>query len=207
MRCEGGSYKLTAQEQSGVTVTVSFVESIKAADSPTKLQYNQSSAKAAAQAADQYIATLDLGYPDGMPEPSLEEAVAGLTGSVALVGLEVNGKITALVGTVDRIKENLRMQCSLVQTAEAATKDALAGSAERILLELQLNSLRWILTQTLANAASTARVVKSVVTSVEQSLASLSYDLGADLVGIMTLNPSLLTGPLVPKGSKVSYYG
>ena len=206
-RCKGGSYRIAAQEQSGVTVTCSFVESIKAADSPTKLVYSSSNAKAAAAAADQYISDLDLGYPDGMPEPSLEESINGLTGSVSLVGLELNGKVTALIGTVDRIKDNLRSQCELVQTAEAATRDAIAGVPERILLELQLDTLRWILTQTLENAAASARVVKSVVNSVDQSLASLSYELGADIIGMMDLNPGLLLKPLVPKGSKVAFYG
>ncbi len=206
-RVADGSFRISASEQAGITVHVTFVESLKAADQPTKFSQSTGAAGAAARKCDTYMASLNLDYPDGFPDPSLEEALAGFTGQFAVAALEFSGKVTALVGTVDRIKENLRMQCEMVRNADAAVKEAVAGSVERILLELQLDTLRMILTEAAKTAAQAARPVKAHTTIGDITFPSLSLDIGADLVSLLDLNPSLIGLPFIPKGTTVKFFG
>ena len=56
-------------------------------------------------------------------------------------------------------------------------------------------------------AAQAARPVKAHTTIGDITFPSLSLDIGADLVSLLDLSPSLIGLPFIPKGTTVKFFG
>ena len=205
-RVESGSYTLTPEESGGVTVRVTWVESIKSADEPTKIVADKSNAVATAAAIDEGMALMGLDYPDGMPgDLSFEAAV----NSVFSLGTEFTHELAAaiqqVVGLSDQVFTGIQMLGSASLYVSPPFRDTTVTSPSRPDLEFAINSLRVQLASALDVAKKAGGAPKTFVTSADQSLASLSLDLGSDISSLIRLNPDTTRSPLVSKGTKILY--
>lgn len=205
-RPESGSYSISAEEQAGVTLKLTFIESLDEPDQPTKFEFSESDAVAAAKKVDENMVIFGIDYPDGFPEPSLEEAIAGFVGTVSSYSAEVTGKIANTIGTVDRIHDQVQLECEFARNSTAEHLDSIANSVARSPLELALDDLRWILKGTLDVAGQSGKAVKTFITPTDISLSSVSFLLGADLGSLIDLNPNLIGRPTVPKSTTIKYF-
>lgn len=202
------SYTITSKSTAGVVVKVSFVESINSADEPSKLTSNGAGAMAQAAAdADYAMGALGIGYPDGMPTATFEEFVGAIASLGFTLESQVSGKLAQLQGLTDAVFFDVQLAANKLRFAPAAERDAgVASDPLRWLLESSLNSMRVLASQAIELLATGARKTLKFRATRPMSLASVSFELGADIVDLITLNPSLLGGPMVPAGSDVLYY-
>lgn len=201
------SYTITSKSTAGVVVKASFVESISAADDPSKLTTNASGAMAqAASDADFAMAELGLDYPDGMPEGTFEEFVGAIASIGSTLETEIAGKMAQLQGLVDSVYNAVQQTAKLQQFADAAIKDALAGSPLRWALEAALNQMRAAAQDAIDTIARGARKTVVFKTTRPMSMAAISFEIGADIADMIRLNTGLLRSPLIDSNTNVLYY-
>jgi hypothetical protein len=201
------SYTITSKSTAGVVVSVSFIESINSADEPSKLTSNGAGAMTQAAAdADYAMGALGLSYPDGMPSPTFEEFVGAIASLGFTIETQTAGKLAQLHGLTDAVYDAVQSLAKAQAFADGIVKDALAGAPLRWLLEHSLNSMRVLATSALEQLSRGARETLKYRVDRPTSLAAISFELGADIVDIITLNTSLLGAPLVLPGADVLYY-
>lgn len=205
-RIESVSVAISPASQSGIFPKFVFVESLAEVDQPTQFEFSAGDLTEIAAEVDDGAAALGLEYPDGMPEPSFEEFVGGIVGQGAILEAQVSGKINSALGTLDRMQDRLDAKVRESYGDTLDVKDAIAGSVERILLEQSIAALSWGLRELQTATLSRSRATKSVVTTADSTLATLSLSLSQDLGDLILLNPALLASPLVPKGTSVTVY-
>jgi hypothetical protein len=111
-----------------------------------------------------------------------------------------------LRGLVDQTFDAYQRRCAAVDVADAALRDEVNGHPSRWKLENALNSMRVQIDARISALTKSGRVVRQFVARGPTTLASISYDLGVDLAGLISLNPKLLYSPVVPKGAVVRYH-
>jgi prophage DNA circulation protein len=198
------SWALDGRTPHGIIVDVEFVETIADPDTPTEFEFNTGGSAEIAEQADNAMAAMGLSYPSGMG--SLAQSVAAIASLPAdLIG-EVSAKIDATIGQIDQIQASIYSVVEAANALDDAARDAVQCSVDRITLERLLADLRWSLKQDKASLEKAARPVKTFVADADSTLATISFRLGANLAGLIQLNPSLLAVPLVPKGAAVKYF-
>ena len=202
------TYTITSKSTAGVVVSVSFIESINSADEPSKLTSNGAGAMTQAAAdADYAMGALGLSYPDGMPSPTFEEFVGAIASLGFTIETQTAGKLAQLQGLADAAYLDLQIAANKLRFAPAADRvDSVAESPYRWLLEHSLNSMRVLATSALEQLSRGARKTLKYRVDRPTSLAAISFELGADIVDLITLNTSLLGAPLVLPGADVLYY-
>jgi hypothetical protein len=201
-----GSFRIAGTDNAGIRVQVSFKESIPDPETPTELTFESGSASDIAAVVDQCMAAMGLSYPSGMGADTLVALVDKVTSLPADIVGEVGAKLDSLVGTIDRIHQAVAIAVENANALEDALRDEVQNSVERITLERMIWDFRFTVKAMKEKAEKTARATKSVITDAPTTLPSLSYQLGADLSGMIQLNPTLLKSPSVPKGTKVLYF-
>lgn len=200
------SYDLDGRQPHGLIADVEFEETILDAESPTEFTFESGSASDIAEVVDQCMAAMGLSYPSGMGADTLVALVDKVTSLPADVVGELSAKLDSLVGTIDRIHAAVQAAVENANALEDAVRDEIQNSVERITLERMIWDFRFTVKTMKEKAEKTARPTKSLITETATTLASLSYQLGTDLGGLIQLNPALLKTPSVPKGSKVLYF-
>ncbi len=189
-RILGGSVQVIAENTAGVIVSIQWVQTVEDLDKDPELLGANISAPAAAAAADECMAALDIDYPDGMSQPSLSEMINGLKGQVLSIGLSVEGLANQALGIVNQIIDDVT---ALNSTDTWPLLDNLNILADAILAK--------------ADAVSRAmRAVGKKTVTTDTTLDAFAGDVANTLVDVMSLNPSALFSPIVERGTTLKYY-
>lgn len=200
------NYTITAKSTAGISVRVRWRESIRDADSPTKIDSGAGGATAAAESCDAAIAALGISYPDGMQEPSFGAMLGALESFGTILENQISGKFGDAINTIDRMYNLLQSDCQAQQNMSPEAKEALAASPYRWVLEKNLNDLRSFIVEAAKAAEKKAKPTKTFVSTNDATMSALSLQIPADISGLVALNPKLLATPVVPKGTSVLYY-
>lgn len=119
--------------------------------------------------------------------------------------------LSAIAGVGAQLQRNRsRVQASLANTSSKLRKienqideleDPLNGDIIREARRLQVDAAR------LSEKAEPNRIVRRVTTNSAKSLTEVAVMVGATVEELITLNPSLVKSPTVPRGTSVTYYG
>lgn len=206
-RVSDGEYTISGRSPAGVSVAVSWVESIKNSQSTTKFTTQNAPAAQSARDLDDAMAALGFDYPDGMGSGS---TFAGLVGDIMSIGTtytnEAKSLVNKTIGFSDAVYEQMQIAAASVANAGAAVRDAVAAPPFRWLLEVSCDALRVALLEHLQALAEGAQPIKTHTTSHNTTLAALSLELDADIGGLIQLNPALVASPSVNKNTTVLYF-
>ena len=199
-------YLTSPRSPAGVSVSVTWVESIKDARTPTKFQTKTTDAKQSAQKLDEAMAVLGIDYPDGMGSTTF----AGFVSDILSIGTTYTNEAKALVnktiGFADTIYEQIQIAAASVATASALVRDDVAGQPFRWLLEFSCDSLRVALGEHLKTLSEGARPIKTHITTHNTTLAAVSLLLDAEIGDLISLNPDLIGKPSIDRDTKVLYF-
>lgn len=204
----GTSVTITAQSTAGITVVANWVETNVDVDTEADRNFAAPDADmgALAAAADASMAELDIEYPDGEPETSLEGAILSIEGRVTTAAQSVSGKMTQIKGTIDRISAAHTRAINAVSNSDAAIKDAVAGKPANWLLEAQLEMLRETLDAHIKIEKEKGRTTGIFRVVNAASLPDISEIVGNSLDDLLALNPELSAAPIVPSGAVVAFF-
>lgn len=205
-RVADGEYTISARSPAGVSVNVTWTESIRNANSPTKIVTATADATASAKALDDAIAVLGIDYPDGMGSSTFAGLVGDILAFGSIFSAEVKSLINTTIGYVDSIYTQMQVAAASVAFATAAARDAIAAPPFRWVFEFQCDALRVALGEHLDALLEGAQPTKTFTTKATTTLASLSLSLDTDIGGLVQLNPGLVGSPSVPKGTLVTYF-
>lgn len=198
------SYVLDGRMPHGVIVDVEFVETIEDIDAPAEFEFKAGSSAEIAEEVDNAMAVMGLSYPSGMG------SVAGAIARIAKIPAEAIGEVSAqiesTIGQVFQIQQAVEAAVASAATLPDQARDAVQNSVERIALDGLLASLWDSLKSDKAKIEKAAKPTKVHTVEADSTLGNISFKLGADLAGIIQLNPSLLAAPTVPKGTAVKYF-
>lgn len=198
------SYTLDGRTPHGVIADVEFEETIEDVDAPTEFEFKTGGSAEIAEEVDDAMAVMGLSYPSGMG--SAAEAVGKLASLPAdLIG-EISAKIDAVIGQVHQLQRSLESAVAAAESLPDAARDAIQNAVERVALETLLASLWDSLKQDKEKLEKAAKPVKTFTNDADSTLGNISFRLGADLPGLIQLNPALLATPTVPKGATVKYF-
>lgn len=193
IRCRPLAWEVdySSKNRGGVTVDVDWTETVDDFDSPTELATLDLDPSAVAEAADQAAAAFDIAYPDGLKNLSLAETVAAIEGGIFSASLslsaawnQVAGAASQMVSAIDALDnvEAWPAHDTLVQAFN--TFADLGRKAERL-------------------AARPTAVLQIDADSTLDAVATQTSNTTEDLMG---LNLDLLSSPIIPRGSRVTYY-
>jgi len=186
------SVVLDAKNRGGITVDVTFTESV--ADITVQPQFSLSdvSITALAKAADAAVAAAGLpAYPTGQGYLSILEAINAVQGIATSATLSASGLANQVAGALD----------TMLSSIEALNDATLWPAYDNVLG-------CWARMRDIADRQE--KLLKRAI-SVQTAVAATSIGALATLLGntpdeIMGLNPGLLRSPIVPRGSIVQFY-
>lgn len=189
----------------GVTVEISWIESIKSADQPSKFSVSSSEAAQAAADADVAIEQLGITYPDGMLSSSFQEMIAQIDALDYTLSFEINGLIGQCVGVVDACYNALQFDCKIQLSQPKFVQESLAASPFRWMLESALNTMTTALNEKLAALQGGGGGFLTYTAAKATTLADVSLELGVDVGSLVRLNPMAVAKPKIAAGTKLQY--
>ncbi len=181
---------LSAQDRGGVTLSVTWTETMLDPTEPSTFATANISAQAVARAADESMAALGVPFPSGLEWSSLADAIASLEGEFFSASLTFRGQLARVEGLVG----------SLLDTA-----DARLDVASWPLVD-QLEALQAHLQERAAKVTTRTRKTARTVTTAQVSLDVFAASVGNSFEDVLALNLDKLRSPLVPRGSTLVYY-
>jgi hypothetical protein len=191
---------------SGVTVQVSWEQSLEDLDAVVSFATASVDAKVAAAAVSEAMTALGVEYPTGAPEGDLVGSVVAIVDTGFSVATDITGEINKVTGTLDRIESSFERTLKAVGVEDASLRDAIAGSEDRWKLQSGIDQLRAIFAQALKTAQAKARATSVHVTTTDTSVAALSQLLANTVSELIELNPTITASPVVAKGTSVRHY-
>ena len=201
-----GSMRITAQSTAGVLVQVAWSRTRETAEETVDFGTAGGQSEESAEAAEEAVAELDLEYPDGEPETSLEGMVGAIEGAVFTFGQEIGGAINQAKGAVAARINAIDLMGQAFAFADPTSRDANAGNAARAVAETNLFALYDSLGKKADDAASKARPTSVYLVTSSTPLARLASALGNGVGDLIALNASLASSPNVPAQARVVYY-
>lgn len=200
-----GSYKLApAESTSGVSVTVTWEESLRDDAKAIKFSAGDGGAAAAAAQVDEAMAAMGLEYPDGSYAPSFAEMLDDINNFGPSLAFEFSNKVATTVALVDKMATTANAAAKFEQTL-APPDMAIAYHVLRPQLDIGLALLRTALVQ-MAIAKEKLGVPTAFYTTTEDTtLPGVSFAIPAEVTSLIKLNPQVLVMPLIPKGTKLKY--
>lgn len=185
-----GSVSLIAQVRSGVSMQVTFVETLDPEE--TQAVFNaRVSLDQAAEVATSNAKAVGVNYPTGvLGDVSLSDAIGSVAG-------QINSGITSATGAVNQVigdVEGMISDCESIGATAWAATDALTAVWD------ELNALKDRAPVQLQQS------VGSGVTSSDTYLDAIATATGNSLGDIMGLNPTLVRLPVVPRGIAYKFY-
>jgi prophage DNA circulation protein len=205
-RVADGSLRITAQSVAGITCTVTWVQTRDEVEDVVEFGTPGGESEEAAEAADEALAELDLDYPDGEPDTSLEGTIGAVEGGIFSLGQEIGGAINQAKGTLNKHLDALDLIGQAFRFADPATRDANAGNTARTVAETAILMMYGGLGKMADDAAKKARPVSVYFVKTPTPLAALATQLGNSIDEIITLNTSVAASPTVTAGAKIVYY-
>jgi prophage DNA circulation protein len=200
------SYAISTASASGVNVQVSWEQSLGDLDEVAVFTSAAVDGKVAAAQVAEAMDELGIDYPTGAPEGDLASSVVAIIDTGFSIATDINGEINKVLGTLDRIESSLERSLKAIGAADAAARDAVAGSPARWLLQSGIDSLRAIFAQLLVVAQAKARETSVFVTTTDTSIPALAQMLNNTIADIIGLNPGISAEPTVRKGTSVRHY-
>jgi prophage DNA circulation protein len=187
-----GSVPLVADVRDGVTVDVTFIETLDEPEQQIPFSGPETSVAASALAAQSACDEFDIDYPDGQSDGTdLVSAVRGVIGQLDSTATQIDGTINRVMGNVVRMLDD----------AEALNDhNAYAAVDNLTTLWAGLKQLKEHLPVKLQ------RAVGSAVTDTTTTLDKIARLRGNKLEDIINLNPVLLAEPFVLKGTRYLYF-
>ena len=205
-RVMDGSLRITAQSTAGILCTVTWHQSRDDAEDEVEFGEPSGVADDSAAAADEALAALDLVYPDGEPDTSLDGMVGAIEGGIFSLGQEIGGAINQAKGAITKHLDALDLIGQTYASAAANVKDAMAADPARAIAESALLSLYDNLGKMGADAAKKARPTSLYLVKTPTPLPALAASLGNSVAEILALNSNLAASPTVPAQVKVIHY-
>lgn len=191
-RVARGSAPLVAEVRDGVTVDVTFIETLDDPEQQIPFAGPETSVAASAIAAQAACDEFDIDYPDGQSDGTdLVSAVRGVIGQLDSTATRIDGTLNRVMGNVVRMLDD----------AEALNDhNAYAAVDNLTTLWAGLKQLKEHLPVQLQRAVGTA------VTETTTTLDKIALLRGNKLEDIVNLNPQLLAEPFVLRGVKYKYF-
>lgn len=209
-RVEGYSVTSTAQNRSGVEVSIQFIETRENADQPANADAPALDLNLTAQNADAAIAEVVLKYPTGRVKRALDAAAQ--TVKIKYPNGNSTGKVSdiATVGFTD-----VDLTSALIPAKIDAAVDVLGQYLKA--LTLANDPEIW---QAVESVQSTIKAVrdlgetlfdslrptKFVIVTTDTLLDEFAERVNNSLDDIISLNPSALFSPIVSAGTRLLYY-
>lgn len=178
------------QSIAGVTMTVTWVDTLDNPAEETEFQPLENNITALATAADSALEETDIEFPTGTGDPladALQQVEGFITSTVNTVGGVVNqvsGQIEQLVDTIDAADNALNFPArdNLVQLY-----GALLDASDRL-------------------GAGTSRATSETTFPFATTLSAAASELGNTTNELMTLNLALLRSPSIPPNTPIKFY-
>jgi prophage DNA circulation protein len=192
-RVAHGSVPLVSEVRDGVTVDVTFIETLDEPEQQIPFKGPDVSAEAAAIAAQAACNTAGIAYPDGTPdEPDLLTATRAAIANAESRITRAEGKINQLQGKIVRMLDD----------AERLNNHAMYAAQDNLTtLWVTLNDLKNRLPATVQRA-----IGEAVTQAPNTSLTTLATRHGNTVEEMMGLNPLLLREPTIPRGTRYKYF-
>lgn len=190
-RAMDGEVTLVAQNQAGVSVRASFVETIVDITREVDYENPQVNIKDLAAAVAKDASKYKINFPRGILDKSLEDAIDSFLGNIHAFQMTASGYATQIVGKLDK----------MISQVEAV--------ADPSIMPLHTNLVHlWDAMRTRAQQAEKAagRSTSRLVMVTDSTLDKVAADFKNSMSEIMELNPHLISRPVVPKGALVTYY-
>ena len=200
------SYAISPASVSGVTVQVSWEQSLEDLDEVVSFATASVDAKVAAAAVSEAMKKLGIAYPTGAPKGDLVGAVTGVLDAGFSIATDIQGEINKINGALDRIESSLERTMKAIETTDQAAIDAIVGAPERWILQAGIDNLRAIFSQALRVSQAKARRTVVYVATTDTSVAGLALALKNSVQDLIGLNPGITASPVVAKGTPVRYY-
>lgn len=191
-RVARGSVQLVPDVRDGVTVDVTFIETLDDPEQQIAFTGPDVSATAAAIAAQAACDEAGIAYPDGTPdEPDL------LTAARAAIA-SAESRITAAEGKINQVQGKVMR---MVDDAERLNNHAMYAAYDNLVtLYASLNDLKSRL------PGRIQRAVGEGVTQSATSIDGLARRHGNTVEEMMNLNPQLLAEPVIQRGTPYKYF-
>jgi prophage DNA circulation protein len=189
-RVEEGDVQFVAQTTAGITVDVSFTETVDDIDKPTKFKEPYPGGLQVAKAAFQAAGIYNIPWPSQALDTDLLSAFKAITTGIWSAQTTLTGYANQVAGSLEQ----------MISAAEGLT------DPRSYVLYDNLVHL-WELASDAANKASKdLRSTGSKFTQADTTLADFAAEVGNTEAEVIQLNLHLLRSPIVEKGTAITYY-
>lgn len=186
-----GSVDFTARQLGGVSVDVTFVETLLDVTKPTELKTLEVDVKALTKQVLNDAGNLGINFPSGILSSDLGDAINSLLGSIASAQMTVSGYANQIVGGIEDMIERVEL---LADPAVAPVYDNLVHLWDTMRTRAaELEKL-------------SARSTQKRTLDVDSTFDALATKYGNSVEDLMNLNPQLVKFRVVPKGQIVTFY-
>ena len=189
-RVEAGSIAFVAQTTAGITVDVSFTETVDNVDKPNKFREPTPGGVTVAKAAQKAASLYGINWPSGKLDLSLGDAIKALETAFWNAQVTASGYANQIAGDIE----------SMIELAEGLTDPKSYPVYDNLLHT-------WELARDAAEKAKRdLRATASRTTQSDTTIAAFAADVGNTEQEVMQLNLRLLRSPVIPSGTAVTFY-
>lgn len=186
-----GSVSLDPRQLGGVTVTVTFAETLVDVTKPNELKTAEVDVKALAKQVLQDAGNLGINFPSGILSTSLFDAIDSFLGSIASAQMTVSGYGNQIAGGLE----------DMIERVELVTDPKSAPVYDNLLILWDTVKTRANEAEKLAARSTQKRQIKS-----DATFDVLAAEFGNGVEDLMNLNPVLIKFRVIPAGTTVAFY-
>lgn len=186
-----GSIDLSARQMGGVSVDVTFVETLLDVTKPTELKTAEVDVKALTKQVLNDAGNRNINFPSGILSSDLGDAINSILGSIASAQMTVSGYANQIAGGIE----------DMIERVELIADPKVAPLYDNLVL-------LWDTLKTRASEAEklSARSTQKRELDVDSTFDAMATKYGNGVEDLMNLNPQLIKFRVVPKGSIVTFY-
>lgn len=186
-----GSVSLDPRQLGGVSVDVTFSETLLDVTKPTELKTLEVDVKALTNQVLNDAGNLGINFPSGILNSDLGDAINSVLGSIASAQMTVSGYGNQIVGGIEDMIERVEL---ISDPKVAPVYDNLVHLWDTMRTRVaELEKL-------------SARSTQKRTLDVDSAFDAMATKYGNSVEDLMSLNPQLVKFRVVPKGSIVTFY-
>lgn len=185
------SIQLEARQSGGVSVDVTFRETLVDVTKPSQLSTAQVDVKAVAKQAITDAGNLGINFPSGRLDGSLLDAIDSFLGSVTSATMTITGLGNQLSGGIE----------DMITRVETITDPAAAPAYDNLVLLWDAIQARTRDAEKIAARSTASRLV-----SADTTFDRFGGEYGNSVEQLMSLNPGLIRFKFIPAQTRVTYY-